>query len=73
MKAAFNTYWQMAKEAFGFVVICWAIALVTLLVWRITTPEAIANADVAYWGVIGAIITLVTIPIHYWFKKRLQK
>lgn len=70
MKQKLLTAWTAFKEAFGFLVIGWAMILVTLLVIRITTPEAIANADVSYWGVIGALITLVTVPIHYWFKKR---
>ena len=66
-------FWPRFKEAFGFLVILWSCVLVSILLLRITTPEAIANADVAYWGVIGAIITLVTVPIHHWFKNRAKK
>ena len=65
-----STIWTAFKEAFGFIVIVWAMGLVTFLVLRITTPEAIANADISYWGVIGSIITMALVPIHYWFKKR---
>jgi hypothetical protein len=61
---------NIVRDALALIVIVWAAALVTLLVFRITTPEAIANADVSYWGVIMAIITLVTVPIHWAYKKR---
>jgi uncharacterized membrane protein YkgB len=61
---------KIAIDALAAIVIVWAAALVTLIVFRITTPEAIANADVSYWGVIMAIITLVTVPIHWAYKKR---
>lgn len=71
MKTQINKYWEMFKAAFSFIIIIWAMVLLTLVILRVTSTEVLANADVGYWTVvIGAIITFLAVPIHHWFKNK---
>ena len=70
MKRSLENYITMFKNAFGFLIMLWAMIVFTVLLLRVTSVDVLASADSSYWIVIGSIITFLAVPIHHWFKNR---
>ena len=68
MKRTLNQYWIAFKAAFPFIVTLWVMGLITYVTVKIFNPSI--DIDIQIVSVIGMIFTLVTIPIHNWFKNR---
>ena len=70
MKKPIEKYWSMFKAAFPFMLIIWAVTIVTILALRTTAPDAI-NIDPSLAKImLGLVFTLVTPLVHFWFKNR---
>ena len=70
MKEKLNVSWQAFKAAFPFVVIAWAMVLVTFILWRLADPGLLQQANPILLGLIGSIITALFVAIHHLFKQR---
>lgn len=63
-----NKCYLALKLAFPFIVALWAMFLISYITVKAMKPEF--NIDVESVSFFGLIFTLVTIPIHNWFKNR---
>ena len=69
MKKHIASFFNDHKGARRLVLI-WACWLFTVIVFRVTQPEVITEATAATATIIGTLVTLITIPIGFYFHHR---
>jgi hypothetical protein len=68
VKSKLQTYWGYFKAAFPFIITLWGMFIISYITFKIFNPETDVSLNLV--SVLGLIFTLVSLPIHNWFKNR---